>query len=213
MWGEILGAMIGPGMEGIASAAQYQAAKHERNISWKRMAQWELMGPGLRMQGLRNAGLNPILAATGGFKGGGAPNVPEASVGGSPSFSFDLGQVYSAAKQRKAMNDELEAIEAGKRIRQSEARAAEFLPEKANFSAQAEQARWEVLREQVALLREQQDATSAQAAATRASQARTELDTELMSTEMPARRALESLYEEYPWLRKVGAAAKDVFGR
>lgn len=208
MWGEIAGALLGPVTEGMASAAQYQASKHERNISWKRMGQWELISPSLRVAGLKAAGLNPILAATGGFKGG-SPHVPEGSPGGMPSFDFDMGRIYNAARQRQAMQDELATIKANRQTAQSEAAAAAYLPEKAYHAAGAEGERWNQLRESVALLRQQQDATAAQAEATRAAADRTRVDTRIMETEIPAAKALESLYEEYPWLRKVGAVLKD----
>lgn len=202
MWSEILGAVIGPLTEGMASAAQYQASKHERNISWKRMGQWELIAPSLRMQGLRNAGLNPILAANPPGGGGGA-NIPEASTGGSPNFAFDMGRVYAAAKQRKIMDSMEREAAATALIREREADAAKYLPEKAYHAAGAEAERWSNLRESVALLREQQASTAAQTE-------RTKVDTRMMETELPSARALEDLYSRYPWLRQLGAALKDI---
>lgn len=201
MWGQILSSMIGPAMEGISSAAQYQASKHERNIAWKRMGQWELISPSLRMAGLRAAGLNPVLAASSGF-GGGGTNVPQASPGGNPSFDFDLGTVLSSAKQAKTMPFEIREAEARAKTAELVAEATKYLPEKAYNEAGAEGERWSQIRETVGLLREQQGATSAQAK-------RTAADTKLLESEIPAARALEDLYQRYPWLRQVGAVLKD----
>lgn len=201
--GSALGSAAGDVSSGMASAAQYQASKHERNIAWKRMQQWELIAPSLRMAGLREAGLNPILAATQGF-GGGPGKVPEASTGGTPSFSRDsVSRAISSGKQARIMDAEVGRAEAMRLIAEREADAARFLPEKAYHAAGAEGERWSQLRETVGLLREQQDATAAQAAKSR-------VDARLLEAELPSARALEDLYSRYPWLRQVGAALKEV---
>lgn len=112
---EALGAIIGPLTEGMASAAQYQASKHERNVAWRRQQAWELMAPSLRVEGLRNAGLNPILAATQGMTHGGT-NVAQGRPGDLPRFSSaDIGKGVSAARQIKTQNAA---------VREAEARAA-----------------------------------------------------------------------------------------
>lgn len=207
-WGAIGAALLGQGAgdasSGLASAAQYQASKHERNIAWKRAGQWELISPGLRMEGLRRAGLNPILAASGGFKGVQLQEPGMATTGGSPSFSRDAGsRAISTAKQAQMMDANVREAEARALMTEREAAAAEFLPERANFEAQGAQARWENLMETVRLLREQQGATSAQAE-------RTRVQTQLDKSGLPSAKAVEELYQDYPWLRKAGAVLKDL---
>lgn len=198
------GAAIGPVTEGMVSAAQYQASKHERNISWKRMGQWELIAPSLRMAGLRAAGLNPILAAGGGLGGGGGGGrVQGASTGSKPNMNFDMDRVMSTALQIKNFANAVREGKARADQAESEAAAARYLPERAYHAAGAEAERWSTLRETVGLLREQQEATAAQ-------RARTEADTRLLETEIPAAKALEDLYTDYPWLRKAGAVLKEI---
>lgn len=210
--GAALGAIIGAAAgqaggdmsSGIASAAQYQASKHERNIAWKRAQQWELIGPSLKMAGLQAAGLNPILAATGGFKGGAMSEPSMGSPGGTPSFSRDAGsRLISAAKQGEMMSSQVAEQKARQLMAEREADAARYLPERAYHAAGAEGERWSQLRESVALLREQQASTAAQTA-------RTRVGTALDEAQLPSAKALEELYEKYPWLRQVGAALKDV---
>lgn len=201
--GSALGGAAGDMSSGMASAAQYQASKHERNIAWKRMQQWELIAPTLRMQGLKAAGLNPILAATQGFTKGGT-QVPEASPGGTPSFSRDMGsRIVQSARMARLMDAEVGKAEAERLISEREADAARFLPEKAYHAAGAEGERWSQLAESVMLMRAQADASSAQAE-------RTRVGTTLDQAQVPSARALEDLYSKYPWLRQVGAVLKDV---
>lgn len=198
------GAAIGPVTEGMVSAAQYQASKHERNISWKRMGQWELIAPSLRMAGLRAAGLNPILAATSGFGGGaGGGRVQGASTGSKPNMNFDMDRVMSTALQIKTMKYAEREAAARADQAESEAAASKFLPERAYQEAGAAGERWSTLRETAGLLRQQQESTAAQ---TR----RTDADTRLLETEIPAAKALEDLYTDYPWLRKAGAVLKEI---
>lgn len=201
--GAIIGGMAGDVSSGMASAAQYQASKHERNVAWRRAQQWELIAPSLRMAGLRQAGLNPILAVSGGFRGGSMSEPSMASTGGTPSFSRDLtSRVIATAKQAQLLDAEVGRAQAERLISEREADAARYLPEKAYHAAGAEAERWNQLRESVGLLRNQADATSAQAE-------RTRVGTQLDRLELPSAQALAELYEKYPWLRQVGAALKD----
>lgn len=56
----------------------YGLNKAAAGIAWDRQKDWATRGPTYMMKGLRDAGLNPILAATGGFSPG-ASRAPQAA--------------------------------------------------------------------------------------------------------------------------------------
>lgn len=194
-WAAALSSVLGDASSGMASAAQYQASKHERNIAWKRAQQWELIQPSLRMAGLRQAGLNPILAATGGFQSGGVPQAPRGSPGGMPSFSRDtLQRAVATSKQMQALNDQLATIKYDRERSYHDAgRAAE---------------EWSKAAEETRLTRELWRRVIAETLQTEAQTRRTEVDTKLMETGMPSAQAVEELYRRFPWLRMVGETLK-----
>ncbi len=70
-----LGAVLSAG---VGSAINFGFNARQASTSWDRQKNWATRGPGYMMQGLRAAGLNPILAAQGGFSAG-ASKAPQAS--------------------------------------------------------------------------------------------------------------------------------------
>lgn len=218
MAGAMIGAIIGSAAggdasSGMASAAQYQASKHERNIAWRRAQQWAMIGPSLQMEGLRRAGLNPILAASGGLGSARMQEPSMASTGGSPSFSRDTGsRVVSALQARQQMQKQdriMDAQVAEAQFRAQlagwEAAAAKYLPEKAMHSVWSE-----------AMLSSLREAQVGETMASRlgilASTARQVMDTRLRGYEEPALKATAELYERFPWLRQVGAGTEELGG-
>lgn len=210
MIGEILGSIIGPMTEGMASAAQYQASKHERNVAWRRAQQWELIGPTLRMEGLKNAGLNPILAATGGFKTGDVPNVQTARPGQLPRFQYSPGAVVSAAKQGQVMDAAIREANAKATTAENEAKASEYAPSRAFHDVTNVGLRGAEIEETVRLMRVQQLLMGQQTSQAQALARKYGTENLLLESEVPAARALQELYEKYPELKQLGAGA-DVF--
>lgn len=118
MWGELAasagqaaGSMLQDVAQmGIQSAFNAQAASK----SWDRQKNLMTRGPTYQMQGLRDAGLNPILAAQGGFAKGGS--APQQSATGLPSggaqrslLSAQLGNIKEQTRAAGAQADINEA--------------------------------------------------------------------------------------------------------
>lgn len=203
-WAAALGSIVGGGSEGMASAAQYQASKHERNVAWRRQQAWELMAPGLRMEGLRRAGLNPILAATQGMTGG-PGHIATATTGGSPRFDQDsVGRAISSAKQAKMMANavEIQALQKEQereKVMQEGERTEQMRVDtsvKRNFAVSMAEA--ELLN-----LMAQRGLTSARHAESLETKARIMVDRTLMEMGIPGARAMEEMYEKYPFLRQL----------
>lgn len=199
-----LGSMIGSGSEGAASAAQYQASKHERNIAWKRQQQWELIAPSLRVGGLRAAGLNPILAATQGMTGG-PGHVGMASPGSLPSFDKDsVGRAISSAKQAKSMSSQVEILRQQMLQEQEKTRQqviATGVAEK--YSEARNRAETMAAQESVLNLVAQRGLTAAHTQEAEQAKQRIYMDRLLMEMGVPGARAIEELYDKHPWLRQV----------
>lgn len=200
-----LGEIIGPLTEGMASAAQYQASKHERNIAWKRQQQWELMAPSLRVAGLKAAGLNPILAATQGMTGG-PGHVATASPGPGPRFSSAgmVGRIQASAKQAQIMASQVEilrqqALQEQERTRQEVQRSN--IAEK--YSDAEAKARLAVEQEQFLNLVAQRGLTSARTSESEQTKLRLGTDRLLMEMGIPGARAMEELYQRHPFLRQI----------
>lgn len=205
-WAAALGSVIGSGSEGMASAAQYQASKHERNISAKKQLAMDLVRPSHVVEGLRRAGLNPILAATQGMPG--APHVGMASTGGSPSFDKDsVSKAISSAKAARAMNAELEILEQ-RRFQERERSRQEVTATNAaeRFSEAKARAETMAAQEMVLNLVAQRGLTSARTAESEQTKQRIAVDRMLMEMGVPGARAMEELYTKYPWLRQVQGA-------
>lgn len=194
-WGAALGQVVSSLTEGMASAAQYQAAKHERNVSWRRQQAWELMAPGLRVEGLKRAGLNPILAATQGMSGG-PGHVATGSPGGQPRFRYDHGAVIAAAKQSKAMDDQL-------KILHNEAERSYHEAGKAGEEWSRASEEVKLVREQVQNLIAERGYTNARTIETGEATRRMAVDRLLMELGVPGARAMEELYTKYPQLRQL----------
>lgn len=210
--GAILGAAGGAASSGMASAAQYQASKHERNVAWRRQQAWELMAPGLRVAGLKAAGLNPILAATQGMTQGGT-NVAMGDPGGAPHFESDLGvgRAIASVKQAKAMDSQIKILKEQHEQEREHTRMlkteADIQSEFGRAQAATEQARREanLLVENELLLNTlaERDLAKARRGESDAAAARLRMDRMLMQMGVPGARAIEEMYEKHPWLRQV----------
>lgn len=210
-WAAALGGIFGSGSEGMASVAQYQASKHERNIAWKRQQQWELMAPSLRVQGLRAAGLNPVLAATQGMSHG-PGNVQTASTGGSPSFDKDsVSKAISSAKQAKFMDEQYRSLVLANRqmhlknLQEEEAtrRSVWNTEWVRKYGEGLMRAETMAAQEQVLNLVAERGLFSARTAETDAMRMRIGVDRALMEMGMPGARAIEEMYQRYPLLRQL----------
>jgi len=199
--------MIGPLTEGMASAAQYKASKHERNVAWRRMQAWEVMAPSLKMEGLRRAGVNPLLPFMGGGGGGGSSHgtvPPMASPGQKPNFSYNVQRVVSSAKQMAAMDAEVGRLEAERRIADMDARIKaretdimeKFGEESARVDLLMKYEHWKNLEAERSF-------TVARRGEAEAVRARLDVDKLLMELGIPGARAMEELYEKYPMLRQI----------
>jgi len=208
--GALLGAVAGPGMEaGLGQISAKQAFDRSKYVSNRQMGAAQFLAqnqPTWAMEGLRRAGLNPILAATRGFPG--AEFAPQ--VGAQAARVPSGGALVSSARQVARMPEELRALRAMADRSESEATtarnvatASEALPTMRWWEANNEAERWSQLRETVRLLQEQQLATAA-------GRDRTIVDKHLLETQLPSARAVEELYEKYPILRKAGAVIKDL---
>lgn len=169
------------------------------------------MAPSLRVAGLRQAGLNPILAATQGV-GQGATNVNMADPGSTPQFDTDtVGKVISSVKQAKAMDEQLATIraereqeEAAARIRKKE---AEIFEEFGRSRAAADTAIQEEMVMNTIMERglfsARTDESKASGARQMTERERIALDKEIMATGVPSAKALEEMYQKYPVLRQL----------
>lgn len=126
MWG------IGATAEGISSglSAHFQNVRAEKEAKKAReWSQWmRATAYQATTESMRQAGLNPILAATG---GGGAhatatPMGPVAPVVG-PKFNFGdaIGRSLTGAKQMRKMSDEVAILKAQRRTAEADATVAE----------------------------------------------------------------------------------------
>lgn len=202
-WAAALGSMVGSGSEGMASAAQYQASKHERNISVKKQLAMDLVRPSHVMEGLRRAGINPILAATQGMPA--SAHVGMATTGGSPSFDKDsVGRAISSAKQAKMMDSAVR--EQNARADREEELAKQAFYDTANkqlYSGSILKAELEVLQEQMLNLVAQRGLTSARSAESEQARLRIAVDRTLMQLGIPGARAMADLYERNPELKQL----------
>lgn len=101
-WAANLGAGLGSfasdvALMGVQSAFNQQAA----GMAWDRQKNLMTRGPTYAMQGLREAGLNPILAASGGIKGAGnAPQQSATAISSSGSQRALLGSQLELTKEQ-----------------------------------------------------------------------------------------------------------------
>lgn len=208
-----IGAIIGPLSEGMASAAQYQASKHERRVAWKHAQQWAVMEPGLRMEGLRKAGLNPMLAATGGFPSRGYSEPGRAEPGQLPRFDYDPGKQVASAKQARFMDEQYASLVA-ERKRLEELSAQEVHKTDIIRKYGMAQAERELHKMDMEILNIMAGTTlsSARQAESMQSAGRTAVDRLLLEMGIPGARAMEELYTKYPWLRQIQGASQGGLG-
>lgn len=190
--GAVLGALAGPGMESGASAAMAnEAFQRSKHVSNRQMAAAQFLSestPSWAMEGLRKAGLNPILAASSGM--GGAQFAQSSGVGAARAGQIpDLG---SSARAGAKFAPEKKVLEEAARRGTSEADAAFYEVGRSRAAAEteyqrmrAEELRVDQVRETTELLRQQQAATAAAAAASRATESRTRYQEYLDRTRTP----------------------------
>lgn len=104
---------------GMASIGAYQAQKHETRRAFKRALLWELLAPSHRMEGLRRAGINPILA--GGVPVGGAGSAVQVARAQAPRFGGQ--DIAGQARGFARLGPEAETAKALSEITKAEARA------------------------------------------------------------------------------------------
>lgn len=206
-WGQFLGELT----SGMSSAAQYQAQKHERNRAWQRAQAWELMAPSLRVEGLKNAGLNPILAA-GGLNASGGLNQPMMAQPQGTRFNWDPAAVASAKTMDATRGATVAA--AGENVKQ-QVNATEASHHNMNrayneslMSAKLldrigkEMDIMDLQKLQMNAFREQTNATTGNIL----------VDSLLKGSEVPGAKATEELYKKYPELRMLNVILRDVRG-
>lgn len=204
-WAAALGAIGGGATEGMGSMAQYLASKHERDRAWQRQQAWELMAPGLRVEGLKRAGLNPVLAATQGMSGG-PGHVQVASTGGKPRFEPDLGvsRVLSSAKQSQAMAGEIRRINASAAAEEERAKQEQMETLfKAEFGRTERASHAAALQEQVMNLVQERLLSGARQSQSEQERLRIMVERELLQMGIPGARAMEEMYQKHPWLRQL----------
>lgn len=214
MAGAIIGAAIGAGASGASSGMgsmfQYLASKHERNRAWDRMQTWERIQPSLRVEGLRAAGLNPILATDAG--GGGGANIPMASPGSAPHFDPDpVGRVISSAKQAKMMDSQVKLISEEVRKKEQEVegqvqqnRLTETMADLAGHYGYAEKdLNIMAQKESILNLVAERSATGARENESRVNAAKLAVDKLLMEQGVSGARAMEEFYSKNPWARVI----------
>lgn len=172
------GAMLG--MMGDAVGAAY-SAKESRLASkraWRYYKRSLTQGPSFRVEGLRQAGLNPILAATGGFPGAGA-TIP-AMPGRPPDFAGSARAGAEAQRVSRRTNAEVGLL----RDQAGQARAA------ASYQ-----------NAQEATQRYVQAELSSRAAGNLVNAARSAAETRKTIAEIPGVVAMEQLYKRFPQMR------------
>lgn len=111
----------GMGMDFGSQAFGYGLNAMAASKAWDRQKNLMTRGPGYEMQGLRAAGLNPILAATGGWKGASSASVPQAA----PASSHKQGVTNMlAARQGKLLEAQANAQDAAAMKSEHEAQLA-----------------------------------------------------------------------------------------
>lgn len=210
--GAVAGAVAGPALDSILDqVSAKQAWDRSKHVSNRQMAAARFLAenqPTWAMQGLRNAGLNPILAATRGMPSAEfAPRIDAPKAGTS-----QFGSAASSAKQLRTLSPEMEILRETGRLRRLESDAAFYgvgteraRAEREYQAALSEEERVRQMREMTELIRQQQDATAAQAQ-------RTRIGTALDATAMPSAKAAEELYRKYPELRYLNLLLRDVRG-
>lgn len=203
----LAGAGLSFGGQAAAAGRSSRSARHARAFS-EHMSATAFQRA---TKDMRAAGINPILAA-GSQASTPSPTVPEqrnifeAAPG---ALRGSVGRGIATAKAAKAMDNQLRTIEAEKDRAIQEARRARSDARGAMSAADNEYVRNLMLYEQMANVIAERSRTNAQTQFIEANTGRTMVDRKLLETELPSARALEELYEEYPWLRKLGAALKD----
>lgn len=126
--GGILDAFIGP----VMANEQFQRSKH---VSNRQMAGAQFLAenqPAWAVQGLINAGLNPVLGATKGVAPAQFAPSPKTSIPSTGSFARALEGGISSAKQLKLLNTQAEILDENLRRARNEADASGFLENKVN---------------------------------------------------------------------------------
>lgn len=93
------------------SALDFGFGQASSAISWKRQKKILQNQVRWRVNDMRKAGINPILAVSGGFGGGGAA-VPPGATGGHTDFAASARSMQEAMRSRKLQNAELDLLNA-----------------------------------------------------------------------------------------------------
>lgn len=203
-WAAALGAgaaaLLPFAQSGIDAALANEEWQRSKHVSNRQMASAQFIAenqPSWAVEGLRRAGLNPMLAGTRGVSAAEfaprsqAPNVKAANLSGG----------LDSARQVARMKPELELlVQEGRRVR-NEADAAFYdvgtaasRAEGEYQRARQEELRVDQVRKMTELIEEQIGGTSAAARSQRAGAA-------LSEAELPSAKAAEELFRQYPELR------------
>lgn len=189
--GGILDAVIGP----VMANEQFQRAKH---VSNRQMGAARFIAenqPSWAMQGLINAGLNPVLAATRGVSQPSFSPSSGTSLPNTGSLARALEGGVSSARQLTMLSKQGRILDEQLKTAQNEARASGQLETKMNAEVSEILKRVDFLEQQTQTSASQVDVNSANAEAARSTARRTDVLRDLDKAALPGAEAEAELYE------------------
>lgn len=189
--GGILDAFIGP----VMANEQFQRSKH---VSNRQMAAAQFVAennPRWAIQGLVNAGLNPILAATRGVAQAQFAPSARTSIPDTGSFARALEGGVSSARQLSLLDTQQRILKEQLKTATNEANASRYLDTKVQTEIGEIAARIDQLEQGVQTGKSQVDLNFAAADASRANARRTAADASLLEKDLARAESERQFYE------------------